>query len=170
MGYSQSKQSIERVRIILDTALKVNDRVSFPSKHPNKLAYAIREAFAASKAAKDDDHKYVELITKFKLRVKPDRIVFEPRDSISAGDAVVELIESRQALEVPGVTQVLQIVGACIQHKQDLVFPDAKLDESQTDQLVKWMDKNNYEITSTSPLTLMKNGNDRKEDGVAEQG
>lgn len=169
MGYSHSKQAIERVRPLLDAVLIADQRTSIPSTHPQKLAYALREALAASRVAKDEDHKYASLLVKFKLRVKKDRIVFEPRDAVEAGDPVVELIESRQALEVPNVTQVLQIVGACIQHKSDLIFPDAKLNDDEIAQLTKWTSKNGYDIDTSLPLTLTKNGT-RAEDGIVKQG
>lgn len=170
MGYSNSKKAIERVQPILDVLLSAEQKLFFPSKHPQRLAYAIRDGINnASRFA--SFAQYAVLKDKFKIRIKPDGVSAEPRAQLHYEDPIIELAQSLASLAVPDVNSVLQVVGAAIKHKApELIFPDAALDDEAVTQLRKWTNSNNYTISNMTPLTLTKNEQDNTtQNGGTEQ-
>lgn len=158
MGYSKSKQSVERVRPLLELVLASEGKIYFPTKHPDKLTYAVREALSYAKTCKGDDAKYSIILDKFRIRAKADKILFEPRVTLEYQDPIQEIAESLEMMEVGGEFTHLEIVGACIKHKAPLMkFPDTVLDGTELEFLRRWTNKNNYEINSLTPLVLRKN-------------
>lgn len=158
MGYNKSKKVLEQVRPILDIVLAAGDKkIKIPSKFPTKLAMSIREGL---KSAEDyeEESKYNDILTKFKLRTKADCIVFDPRSIVTFEDPIIELAQSLNILEVPRVNQLMQIVGACLKHKAPrIAFPDADLNDIDLAKLKKWCTHNNYEVEDgTAPLILIK--------------
>lgn len=177
MGYNKSKEAVERVKLILDTVLATNGKVTIPSRHPIALAYAIREAYHSAEEIKGDYEKYTSIRRDYKLRTKPNAIVFDPRIVLEFENPVVELAKALEELEIPNVETLFQIVGACIKHKAPIMtFPHAKLNEMDMIQLMKWADGNNYIISKNeSTLILKRNGsgegsNSGTQDGFAKQG
>lgn len=175
MGYNKSKEAVERVKVILDTVLAANGKVTIPSKHPIALAYAIREAYHSAEEIKGDYEKYNTIRVNYKLRTKSGCIVFDPRIALEYENPVVELAKALEELSVPNVETLFQVVGACIKHKAPImVFPDAKLETSDLLQLYKWADSNNYTVDVKGLLTMRRNGtgvaDSGTQDSVAKQG
>jgi hypothetical protein len=176
MGYSQSKKTIERVRPILDLVVERSDTLKFPSKTPQKLCYAIRDALAVIKKLPDTsaEKKYNIIGDTFKIRIKEGHVVFEPRERLDYSDPIVELAASKvDEMEFPEALSLLEIVGVCTQHKlKKMVFPRAAMVIGTTDfdRLGRWAHTNNYLITSTEPLTLSRKHGDGKENGNLNEG
>lgn len=162
MGYSRSKQAVERVKLVLDTMNATNERFRLPCKDPLRMSYAIRDALAVVKQYPETYPDYTKLRDKFKIKLKHDHLIFEPRQKLEFGDPVVGepvlvLANSLESMEIDEVQTVLEIVGACIKHKApEFTFPDAELDEGEMNTLTKWASSSNYEISNTKPLTLRK--------------
>lgn len=171
MGYSKNKEVLERVRPLLDLVLQSSDaKISFPSKHPNELVYAVREALNyAEKHSKTEDKKYGDIKLQYRIRSKPDRVVFELKNTLDYElDPILEIADAFQMLEIPEVSSHLEVVGACIKHKAVVMkFPDAQLDETELEFLRRWTNKNHYDIEATLPLVLRKNAGSTAEDDTA---
>ena len=172
MGFGESKNSINRVREVLDLVLASDGTklIQVPTKTPTKLSYAMYEALKIASKLKPDksDYKYAKIKTDYIIRCKPDRIVFEPRVGIDIGNALAQSKSSEDKMVLKNVSSLFEIVGAVIQHKADaMVFPDADLED--TDRLEKWCHKNDYIVANTVPLTLRKNVGPATEEGGLSQ-
>lgn len=169
MGYTKSKKVLEEVRPILDVVLAAKGvRVNYPSRWPTKLAMRIREGL---KSAEDfeEENRYAEILLQYKIRVKSDKIVFDPRAIVTYENPVLELAQSLNALEIPKVNSIIEVVGACIKHKAPrIVFPDAQLSETDIARLSSWCNNNEYLIEQLIPLFLKKNGRTKPADSDEE--
>lgn len=168
MGYSKSKETIDRVRDILDVVLLITDRnVEIPSLNPSKAVYAIRDALRVAKESTGEDHKYFEIKERFVLRTKPKFILFELREKLNFGDPISVLAKTKiDELVLENCTTLLEVVGACIKHKENrMTFPNADLGDNPLEmvKLSGWCKRNNYSFT-THPLTLMKNDSTTQDD------
>lgn len=176
MGYNKSKKVLDEVRPVLDVVLAANGvKISIPSRYPSKLAMKIREGL---KSAEDfeEESQYSDILTQYKLRVKQDKVVFDPRAIVTYENPIIELAQSLNTLEVPRVTSLFEVVGACIKHKAPrITFPDVELSNTDLASLLTWCKKNDYEIEQVTPLFLKKNGREKSADSdtkerITEQG
>ena len=165
MGYSASKETIDRVRPILDAmllAIDTNAPISFESKDPRKAAYAIRDALASA-AYFESEKKYLVIKEKFLLKQKPDRIIFKPRSGrtiaeVNPQQELIEAYNSKGELTIDNAKSVYEVVGACIEHKaHTMVFPNALLAPIELTKVAGWCIRNGYKLDKTSPLTIMRN-------------
>lgn len=182
MGYSRSKQTLERVRPVLDLVLGFRDlqAIRFPSKNPTKLCYAIRDALAVVKSLPDtsQEKKYTTITEKYRIRIKQDHILFEPREEVSFSDPIAELAKLRTEaqMDVVEATSLIEVVGAVVQHKAEkMVFPNAHFVDGDFERLQRWAALNNYKVTEIEPLTLSRHGprtttNSSEEDGATANG
>jgi hypothetical protein len=167
MGYSRSKRTIERVRPILDLVLDRIDQgeIIIPSKNPQKLCYAIRDALAVVRSLPETsvESKYLTIQSTFKLRARSDKIVFEPRQTLDYSDPIIELAGAKtNKMELPDALTLLEVVGAITHYKcEKMSFPNANISDNEFDRLSRWALLNNYIISDTKPLTLIrKHGKD----------
>lgn len=164
MGYSRSKQAIERVRLVLNIMKENNQRFQLPCTDPLRMSYAIRDALAVAKTLPSES-EIAALRDKFKIKIKHDYLLFEPRlkleygDISTYGDEDPALVLSRAltSMTIDECQSVLEVVGACIKHKApEFIFPNATLDEGNIERLNKWADTSDYEVVTSTPLTLRK--------------
>lgn len=166
MGYSRSKQTLERVRPVLDLVLGFiengTQNVKFPSKKPQKLCYAIRDALSVVRSLPEtsDDRRYTAIPEKYKIRIKEDHILFELREEVDFSDPIAELARSRnEQMEVTEAIKLVEVVGAVVQHKAEkMVFPNAQVSNGDFERLQRWATLNHYKITEIEPLTLSRHG------------
>lgn len=176
MGYSRSKKTIERVRPVLDSiiAIRQEGEITVPSKTPHKLCYAIRDALAVIRSLPESsaDKKYLAISERYKIRVKSDSVIFEPRETVSFADPILALVESKaDKLQIADAVSLIEVVGAVVKHKVDTMqFPNARLAEGDFDRLSRWASLNHYEVTEIKPLTLSKHGPSNSENRAAKQG
>ena len=165
MGYSASKETIDRVRDILDAVMLVIDSnapISFESKDPRKAVYAIRDAIASA-AYFEKEKKYLVIKDKFLLKQFPTKITFKPRnsklvESVNPKQELQEAYNSNSELSFANLHTVHEIVGACIEHKaHTMVFPDAKLAPIELTKVSGWCIRNGYKLDKPLPLTIMRN-------------
>lgn len=165
MGYSTSKETIDRVRDLLDVVLLVeNEIVSIPTKNPRRLAYAVRDALNSCKQY-ESEKKYLVIQDRFKIKQGEGKVLFEPReyprDKIEKGTPIANLRESysnNSEISLSGLSSALEVIGACIEHKaHSMIFPDAKLQPLELTKAAGWCSRNNYHISNNAPLTITKN-------------
>ena len=174
MGYSRSKQTIDRVRPVLDLVLGFDGvtPIKFPSNNPHKLCYTIRDALAVIKRMPSES-KYNIIQEKYKIRIKDDHILFEPREDVHFSDPITELAIARQEqeMQITEAKTLIEVVGAVVQHKADsMIFSSAILSSDEFDRLQRWATLNNYKITDMEPLTLSRHEpktNSSPQDGTA---
>ncbi len=168
MGYSRNKSAVERVKPILELLLNSHADMEFPSTNPHKLVYYVRDGFSVAKGLPSSPYK--ELHEKWRLRAKQDRMVAELKDALI--EIGVPLLAKRfVGLNLPEVTEVLEIIGALIKHRAPRYeFPNAHIRENGLKNLEAWCSKNDYRIVQSEPhLILERNdGTDNTQDGGAE--
>lgn len=159
MGYSQSKKAIEKVRIVLDIMIAQKDKFMLPCKDPLRMSYALRDAIAVAKRLPSES-TIAALGNKYKIKIRENGLMFELKTRLEWGEfePVAELAKSFESMTIESVSDVMEIVGACIKHKApQFIFPDAALDEEEIVRLEKWTGKSGYTIVSHLPLQLRKN-------------
>lgn len=170
MGYSKSKNAIERVKPILEILLTAESDVEIPSQDPYKLVYYIRDGLAVAESLPSSPYK--ELRQKWRLRAKRDKVVAEIKGApIEVG--VPLLVRKFTGLSLPEITGVIEVIGALVKHRAPRYeFPNALIAGNGLKNLQNWCDKNEYSITQSEPyLILEKNaetGTNSSEDGGTE--
>jgi hypothetical protein len=141
--YLVKPEAVERVRGILDQLLDASSDVEFATEAPHKLAYHLHNGMAAS-GHFADFAKYAGLAGKFKIRVRPGKIICELRSPKGA----LDMFKTGTAkMTLPHIIDITQIIGAVIQHKApQMYFPDATLTPSELTLLFKWTEGNGYYI------------------------
>lgn len=164
MGYAKrSKRPIKRVEDILKQMVKAEGEIRFKVEDAEETAYRIREAFAASKHFASHGEPYVSyanLKAKFVIRSNGNIVTCEPRDYVPSMQVRNELA----TVTIPGVKDVLGIIGAAIAHKSPrMLFPDAVLSFSDLERLAVWGEKNHYKLNSTEAGITLTRDDDTKE-------
>ena len=158
MGYSRSRSALDRIRPLLEAIKQqpAGTRLRIPTADPVKLAYAVREGLNVAKELSTES-RYHDILEVYKLKTERDAIVFDPRVKLEYENPIAQMADAFGPLDIPLVSDVIEIVGAAIKHKAPCItFPDASLSEHEITKLGKWTSNNGYSITSQSPLTLMK--------------
>lgn len=160
MGYSKSTRAVQRVKKYLDEMLREDTQIEWASDDPSKLAYQLNDGLHAAKHnAVDRDKRpvepyasYAHLKAKFILRIRPGRVVAEPRDVVPLQTLRVGM----SRLTLHEIRDVMEIVGAAIKHKApEMFFPDADENEVNLPQLYAWASRNDYFIIpSDDGITL----------------
>ncbi len=167
MGYSRSKSAIERVKPILEILLTSEVDVEFPSANPYKLVYYLRDGFSVAKRLPSSPYK--ELHEKWRLRAKMDRVIAELKGA--PVDIGIPILAKRfTGLNLPEVTEVLEIIGAFIKHKAPRgEFTNAHITGNGLNNLKKWCDNNNYAIIQSEPHLIIERNDrtDSTQDGGA---
>lgn len=166
MGYSTAKKAIRKVVEYLDKMLEAETDVSFPAEDSLKLVYAIRTgikaatAQAVESAQNNEDIEpylsYSKLGSKFIIRAKPGEVMCELRDA----PIVSRLRNTLNAMSIPGVKDMLGIIGATIKHQsaKQLIFPDANGNTINSDKLLTWAKSKDFSVTITDAhVTLTRN-------------
>src|SRR5678815_4288252 len=92
MAYSKHKNAIRRVQSFLDQMVAANNKIEFLSDDPRRLSHILFEGINTSKHFASDEPyaSYSKLGAKFKIRLKKDHVLCEPRE--------VSLLTKTQAL------------------------------------------------------------------------
>lgn len=110
---------------------------------PNRLAYYIREAIAASQKVLEKDptntrmQEYVSLKAKFIIRIRGNKVLAQIR---SALPMAVSQVKKLRSVYLPDITDLSEIVGAVAKYiveerKEQLKFPNYDLTEDELQQL-----------------------------------
>ncbi len=144
MPYSIKPEAISRVESLLETMLTSTSDVAFPSAVPHKLAYRLHNAISAA-ASFEEYGKYSSLGAKFRIRVRPGKVLCELRSKLP--DALSIFKEQASKMTLEEIETGPAIVGALLQHKaHEIYFPNAILDETELVILYNWTSKNDYFI------------------------
>lgn len=162
MGYSKSIRAFNRVKKYLDEMVEKQEVLSWPAEDSAKLAYYIREGIKVAKLrAADNEYPnreqfkpYISLSAKFVVRDKGKQVVAEPRElvpTISASEALKKIV-------LEDVIEPLEVVGAVIKHKSDIMFfPEADLDSNSLEKIYGWTSRHDYFIVvSDVGITLTR--------------
>lgn len=160
MGYNRTKKSIERVRPFLDQLVVGTTNLEWASNNPTKLAYYIREGVKASTAFAISEGEpylsYSQLAAKYILRTTDTRVIADLRTVLP--DVVVKAAHSN--MNIMGVTNVLEAIGAAIKHgASKMSFPDMNAEDISEEDLIKlfnWCQANGYYIVLGDVLSLTK--------------
>ena len=77
MGYNLSRHAVIRNKPQLDQLLEAKQSLRFATPKPQRLAYKLREAIAASKKFQDLKHYYDALFHSYTFRIERDAVVAE---------------------------------------------------------------------------------------------
>lgn len=172
MGYSKSKNAIERVKPILELLLTSETDIEFPSNDPHKLVYYIRDGLAVAESLPSSPYK--DLREKWRLRAKRDKVVAEIK-GLPINIGVPLLVKKFSGLNLPEVTGVLEVIGALVKHRAPrFEFPNALIEGNGLKNLQNWCNKNGYSITQNEPYLILEktdngNGSNSSENGGVEQ-
>lgn len=151
MGYSRNPNVVTRCKTQLDTLLAATSDVTWVVKDSHMTGYWIREAMTV--AEKQGIKPYHELKGKFIIRDKGGKVVAELRERA----ALEQLKSSAPKLVLADLTGLLEILGACVEHKSsEMYFPGAALDEEEIGRLYNWCRTNNYFIIAGDGITITK--------------
>lgn len=159
MGYSKSPRAVQRVKNYLDEMLRSEIKLEWVHENPSKLAYWINDglhaarvnAFTRDKQPVEPYVSYSRLKAKYIIRVDSGMVIAEPRDIVP-----METVRAGMSrMTIGGLGDVLEIVGAAIQHGAPVMFfPDVD-DDVNLPQLYAWASRNDYFIIpSDDGLTL----------------
>lgn len=156
MGYAKGVKAVEKVRRHLEELTQTEGRVEWRATDASKTAYHIRQGFAVSEklAPTEPYATFARLKERFVIRVRGDKVIAEPRTS-----APSEIKQGMLAMTLPENMDVMEIIGAAVQHKaQKMFFPqDATLEESDLLALFRWSNNNDYYIVVAEVgITLTK--------------
>lgn len=142
------------MRTFLDAMVESESSLTWLSLDPKKLAYQIHEGLRAASAL--NFKTFAGLRGKWVIRYKDDRVIAELQ-------AAPPIAGGKLALE--GIFDPLDIVQEIIKHKSfdfELVFPDASMEEEDTEMVLMWCKDNDYSCTLDNGISVKKtqtNGN-----------
>lgn len=149
MAYSKNIYAITRVEKFLKQMENANTSLEWVAEEPYKLAYYIREGIHV---ANQNEHPFGKLAGKFIIRTSKRKVIAQLR---VLTPEYTELKRTLNKMVLPGLSKLLEIVGAAIQHKsEEMHFPDADLDGEELERLNKWTSENSYFIIVGDGLTL----------------
>lgn len=140
MSYVHTARSVTRVQQILDDLLAADGAREWPARNAHKLAYHIREAFAAAEQLAEF-HKYAVLREKFIIRAENGKVRAEPRVK-QPFEAEASFTMTKVSL--PGLKSNDEAIGAAIKHNVEEVHLPDFLDNLQL--LFKWTSANKVYI------------------------
>ena len=141
MGYARTRSAVLRVEKILEALLLSEEDLAFPTDTPSKLAYHIHNGVYAARGF-PEYNKYGRLLDKYRIRIRPSKVVCEVRDRSS--DFMPGLKEQLSKMTFDEVDNVEGVVGAIIRHKpKEAYFPSFDGDMAT---LFKWTEQNGYHI------------------------
>ena len=149
MPYTLTEAAIQRVEPALTLLLAAQTDVELPCDEPAKLAYQLHNALAAIEHF-PDYQRFAGLAARFKIRVRPKKVVCELR-----GATIVQT-----TVRFPDLDSVSGIVGTLVQTKpQEAYFPNAILAQEELEQLWKWCEVNEYKVVNheEAGVTVTKN-------------
>jgi hypothetical protein len=143
MGYSKNTRAAQRVANHLNEMIAVDGRktITWQDEDAARRSYQIREAMSLP--------AYRHLKIKYIIRTRGNKIIAEPR-------ALDPLPTQLGTMTLYEVSDVLEIIGAALQHKaNELFFPDAR--DVDFPKLYNWTSRNGYFIIpSDEGVTLTK--------------
>lgn len=141
MGYTKSPFAIQRVEAFLKQMLESSTSLEWTVSDAYKVAYYIREGIAVAKAKKSD---YAVLSGKYIIRARGNKLIAQLR---IAEPSIIELKRTLNRIVINDVRTILEILGALIKHKaEEMIFPEAQLDEESLGRLYLWTNANGYFI------------------------
>lgn len=171
MGYSKSKETIQRVDGILEILIHSQTSIKIPSANPLRLSYQIRDALAVVESLTSSPYKGLK--KKFILKIKSDHILAILREKPEVDVSLIAELANAPFVE-PKVSTVMEVIGAIVKHKaKRFEFPNFTSPTLNTN-LALFLTNNNYNVMITIPyLVIEKNAEtfiNNTEDGRVEHG
>lgn len=150
MGYSKSKKAVRHVQSYLDRLLEAETDISFPSRNPQKLAYALHNGLYAA-AYHPDTQKYLVIKKKFMVRYNANVVKCEVKDALES------LRQKADNLTLEDIIEPIGVIGAMIKHKADIMtFPDFN---GNIIPIQNWAGNNGYNVNQLEEgISLIKDG------------
>jgi hypothetical protein len=157
MAYNRTHKSILRVKSYLDAMVSARSSLEWAADEPQKLAFKLREAIAAARAftIKDNTYApYASLAARFMIKCLPGKVIALPRETF--GVQALEALRSR--MTVNGVSSLLEVMGAAIEHNaEELYFPSAEnWPDADILKLYNWATQKSYFIIVGEGITLTR--------------
>lgn len=151
MGYSKSKKAVRHIQGYLDRLLEAETDISFPSRNPQRLAFALHNGLYAA-SFHPDTQRYLVLRKKFMIRYNATMVKCEIKDDLAS---LKQDMASNITLD--DIVDPLGVIGAAIKHKADVMtFPDF---DGNVVPIETWANNNGYVANKTdNGLLLWKIG------------
>ncbi len=149
MSYTRTPRAVTRVQQILEDLLRVDGAREWLARDSGKLAYQVREAFAAAERI-PEFRRFAILRERFVIRSRDGKVIAEPRVK-SPFEAPVATVFGKVSLE--GISTAQQAIGAVIKHNIEEIhlpdFPSMPPDDvSELQLLFKWTSTNEIYIVN----------------------
>ena len=156
MVYSKNKEIIAAVEPYLKVIKESDGQslLSWKTTNVNKFQYLLHNAFKLCE--EDKDSPYKELKSKWRIKKRHNLVIVEPKDSGISALKVEKHIEVDKVV-LSDLRTLIEIVGAAVEHKHrdNVLFPDAQLQENDLAKLHIWAKANNFYIVVTAEGTLL---------------
>lgn len=157
VGYSKNPTTIDRVEPFLELMFNTDSSLEWETPDPQKLAYYIREGISAAVTVLDKDptnekmQNFASLRAKFIIRIKGNKVVAEPRNTLPMAVSQVTKLKS---VYLPDIITLSQVIGAVAKYileegKEQIKIPNCVLTEDQLDQLSSYLEAKSLKLMIT---------------------